>query len=39
MNLFDHLDHCFQLYLVWYNHFGVYSGCAVSNLDVTFFKY
>src|SRR5882762_9611649 len=39
MNLFDHLHCCCQLYLAWYNRFGVYSGCAVSNLDVMFFKY
>jgi hypothetical protein len=39
MNLFDHLYHGCHLYLVWYNHFGAFSGCAVSNLEVTFFKY
>ena len=39
MNLFDHLYHGCHLYLVWYNRFGVFSGCAVSNLEVTFFKY
>src|ERR1700685_2813449 len=39
MNLFDHLYHGCHLYLVWYNCFGVFSGCAVSNLEVTFVKY
>ena len=39
MNLFDHLYHGCHLYLVWYNRFGVFSGCAVSNLEVTFFKF
>ena len=39
MNLFDHLHCCCQLYLARYSRFGIYSGCAVSNLDMMFFKY
>ena len=34
MNLFDHLHCCCQLYLAQYSCFGIYSGCAVSNLDM-----